>query len=1024
MIKFLLRHPIAVIMTFTACIILGVVTYFTLPVSLLPHINIPYITIQVSGDNTSARELENTVIAPIRRQLMQISGLKGLESKTQDGSGIIRLEFEYGTDIDLAFIEVNERIDATMSSLPRSITRPRAIKSSATDIPVFYLNLTLKSDHPYEETDEPRFLELCTVAENVIKRRIEQLPQVAMVDVTGIPGRIIQLVPDMDKMQLVGLTISDIESVLAANNVEPGSMLVRDGYYEYNVQVSNTLRTVEDVKNIYITIGERVMQLHDFCDIHYASKKISGLSLVDGKRAVTLAIIKRDDENMSSLKEALKKTTDYFANRYPDIEFSITRNQTELLDYTISSLQQNLSLGLLFILVIALFSFRDFRSPLIIAVNIVVSVVITFLLFYLCHISLNIISLSGLILAVGMMIDNSIIVTENISQYRERGYTLFRACAIGATEMVTPMLSSMLTTIAVFLPLIFMSGIAGALFHDQAFSITIGLLCSYLVAILLLPILYFLFYRIGIRNKKDTLHLSTHKLSGGGRLERVYDKGINWIFSHKVCCTVIVMMTLPLCILMFYAIDKAKMPKMPQHELIARLDWNENIHIQENNHRIIEMLRMSNPYVMEHTAYVGTQDYILDNGSNMSGTEAELYFRAQTPIEIDSLKYLLRTYLQDYYPKAIVTFSPPENIFEKIFNTNEADVVAQVYPLHQHIVQEGIEQLEQLIGNACGEGIESIPMQRQLHLIIDKEKLLIYQVKYDDVVKALRSALKNNQVSVLRSYQQYIPICIVGIEPTISQILQNTHIVSSYDSGDESKSSIIRYIPLSELVKIEYASDLKQISSGRDGEYLPFRFYDVKEPPQLVSQIKESLIGNKDWDISFSGSFFSNERLMRELINILLVSILLMYFILCAQFESFLQPLIVLVEIPVDIAFALVGLWIFGHSLNLMSSIGIIVTCGIVVNDSILKIDAMNNLRKTGMSLIEAIHLAGHRRLRPIIMTSLTTILVMIPLLFSSDMASNLQKPLAVAMISAMIMGTLVSLFLVPMIYWTIYRKK
>ena len=271
MIKFLLQRPIAVFMAFAACVILGAVTYFSLPVSLLPHIDIPRISVQVSGENTSARELENTVVAPVRRQLLQVSGLKNIESETRDGSGIIRLEFEFGTNTDLAFIEVNEKIDAAMSSLPKEIDRPRAIKSSATDIPVFYLNLTLKSDTPYEPTDEVRFLEMCEVAENVIKRRIEQLPQVAMADVTGIPGRMIQLVPDMDKLYSAGLTIENIESALTANNVEPGSMFVRDGYYEYNVRVSNTLRTIDDVAGIYLSVGGRLMPLRDFCKVAYAS---------------------------------------------------------------------------------------------------------------------------------------------------------------------------------------------------------------------------------------------------------------------------------------------------------------------------------------------------------------------------------------------------------------------------------------------------------------------------------------------------------------------------------------------------------------------------------------------------------------------------------------------------------------------------------------------------------------------------------------------------------------------------------
>ena len=204
MVSFLIKRPIAVLMAFTACFIVGLVTYFSLPVSLLPDIDIPQITIQVSGEDSSARELENTLVAPVRRQLMQVSGLNEMKSETRDGLGVIRLSFDFGTNTDLAFIEVNEKIDAAMNNLPKDAIRPKAIKASATDIPVFYLNMTLKKTVPYEAADNEAFLEMCALAENVVKRRIEQLPQVAMADITGVPQKMIRVVPDRMKMESFG----------------------------------------------------------------------------------------------------------------------------------------------------------------------------------------------------------------------------------------------------------------------------------------------------------------------------------------------------------------------------------------------------------------------------------------------------------------------------------------------------------------------------------------------------------------------------------------------------------------------------------------------------------------------------------------------------------------------------------------------------------------------------------------------------------------------------------------------------
>lgn len=240
----------------------------------------------------------------------------------------------------------------------------------------------------------------------------------------------------------------------------------------------------------------------------------------------------------------------------------------------------------------------------------------------------------------------------------------------------------------------------------------------------------------------------------------------------------------------------------------------------------------------------------------------------------------------------------------------------------------------------------------------------------------------------------------------------------------DSKSGAVNYLPLRELIRVTPAEDLKSITAGRNGEYIPFSFYNVKDAESLMGSVKTITEATGDWDTGFSGSYFSNQKMMDELVVILFVSLLLMYFILAAQFESFVQPLLVLVEIPIDVAFALLLLWLCGHTLNLMSAIGLIVTCGIVINDSILKLDAINELRKAGVPLLEAIHEAGRRRLRPIIMTSLTTIFAMVPLLFSSDLGSELQKPLSIAMIGTMAVGTVVSLFIIPLLYWFIYRNR
>lgn len=1018
MIKFLIQRPIAVLMAFTACFIVGLVTYFTIPVSLLPDIAIPEITVQVTGQNTSARELENTVVKTIRLQLMQVAGLRDIHSETRDGAALVRLQFDFGTNTDLAFIEVNEKIDAAMNNLPREVERPRVIKASATDIPVFCLNLTLKSDSAYAEMNEKTFLDLCQFAETVIKRRIEQLPEVAMVDITGMLKRQLQIVPDMEKLDMAGLTLDDLENELASNNIEPGSMTVRDGYYEYNIKFSTLLRTPEDVENIYIRQKDRIFQLKDLAKIAVVPEKETGASLSNGKRAVTLAVIKQADENMDNMKEALQEVTEYFSAVYPDIDFSISRNQTELLDYTISNLKQNLSLGFLFICIVAVLFLGDIKSPAVIGLSMVVSLVISFLFFYLFNMSLNIISLSGLIMALGMMIDSSIIVTENITQYRSRGDTLENACIKGTTEVITPMLSSTFTTIAVFVPLVFMSGIAGAIFYDQAFAVTVGLMVSYFTGIMLLPVLYKLVYSIpDIKHKGFNMRINN--LIKEHTLDRFYDGGVDFVFSHKKISLLVVALTIPFCAYLFYAVPKSRMPEIDQNELIVHVEWNENIHIDENRARINRLFADADDRtVKEFTAYLGQQQFLLNRDRELSASEAELYFKTADSKDIAGLQKKIERWIGEKYPTAVISFSPPVTVFEKLFVTGEADIVAELYTKNKAVAPDAgvIQKLEKNIQLKSGYPSVGIAFDNQLNITIDRQKLLLYNVSYNEVYRLLKTAFKDNEIATLRSYQQYLPIALAGEEKTVNEILQTTLVRSVPDSEGK-----VRHIPLQSLIRIIPGEDLKTITAGKNGEYIPLSFFDVLDALPLMAVVKEE--AGKSWDVDFSGSFFSNQEMLNELVIILFISILLMYFILAAQFESFLQPFIVLLEIPVDVAASLLVLWICGHTLNLMSAIGIVVICGIIINDSILKLDAINELRKTGVPLMEAIHEAGRRRLRPIIMTSLTTIFGMVPLLFTFDLGSELQKPLSIAMISAMVIGTAVSLFVIPLVYWFIYRK-
>ncbi|MDR0796365.1 MAG: efflux RND transporter permease subunit, partial [Tannerella sp.] len=686
MVKFLINRPVAVCMAFTAFFLMGIITYINIPVSLLPNIAIPEITVQISGDNTSARELENTVTFPIRQQLLQIGKLRDIRTETRDENAIIRLSFEYGANTDLAFIEVNEKIDAAMNSIPKEISRPRVIKASATDIPVFNLNLTLKNDVPFEAANQAAFLDLSEFAETVIRRRIEQLPQVAMVDISGLINKQILITPYTNQLEITGITLNDIESVLNQYNVEPGNMIVRDGYYEYNIKFSSVLRTLEDIQGIFLHKNGKIFQMKELAGIEMVPRKERGMIMYNGKQAVTLAIIKQADENMSRMQKVLSETITTFQEQYPDIEFSIAQSQTELLDYTISNLQQNLLLAFLFITLISIFFLKDVKTPFIIGISLFISLIISLLFFYLFHISLNVVSLTGLILALGMMVDNSIIVTDNIGQYR-RKLPLDEACVKGTNEVITPMLSSALTTISIFLPLIFLSGIAGAIFFDQAFSVTVGLLVSFVMGITLLPVLYKLFFSSrwfwGKQAKIDPNQSSAEKQSAHGSemepVERAYHRCVDWVFRHKALTFTGMFLSLPLCFVLFSVIPKERMPTISQNELIIHVDWNENIHVEENKIRTQNFFRSIHDKTAVHSALIAQQQFILNREREQTSSESELYVNTVHANQIDGLKKEIEAFFQANHPLAIVTFAPPGTVFEKIFVTGGPDLIVEYY---------------------------------------------------------------------------------------------------------------------------------------------------------------------------------------------------------------------------------------------------------------------------------------------------------------------------------------------------------
>ena len=998
MLKRLIHRPIAVSMILIAIVAVGILSFTYIPISLMPEVDIPRITVQMANPGASATEIEQQMVTPMRYQLSQVAGLKEIETQSRMDAGTVTLTFEPGTDMDLLFIDVNEKIDRAMNTMPKDMMRPKVIKASAMDIPAFYIDITKRG------VDNSDMAQVSRLVRNVIAKRIEQLPQTAMVDYSGTVGTQIDIVPDMSKMQSLGITSHDIETAINDNNIVLEALSIVSGIYRYSIHFDSQIITKDDIENIYIRHEGRLLQLKDICSITEKSGVRNGIVRHNGKNAVTIAVIKQNDAQMADLQEGINALIDGFQVDYPDLKFNITRDQTELLSYSMTNLEWNLIIGAVLASLILFIFNGGWRVPLLIVISIPLSLIITLLCFYILDISLNIISLSGLILGIGMIVDNSIIVIDNIRQRHD--------VITGTKEVFMPMLSSVLTTCSVFIPLIFLSGSAGALFYDQAMGITIALFASLLVAVTVVPVYYFTLF-------KKKLHDKHNERKPEKALMRAYNPCMRWTLRHgKVSIGGFIVCIITI-FLLFPHMKKERMPYIKHNDVIMTIDWNAGISTEENDRRTQELLSTTKQNIST-TTMVGTQEFILSHTKDITNNEAIVYIKANNKIELDSVERAFSSYVRKKYPKAKVDFNISGNIYDLIFQTDKPDLEIRLQNTdggrpsvaEARMFSDSIRRMYPEVN------IQPVATEEIIRYVANPEQMALYHISYRQLYTRLKELVGISKVYEIANGEQSIPVIISQDKANSNDIMQKT---IRNEEGVE--------IPLGYIVEATMDENFKRLSAGSEGEYYPIIIEkasdkNIKKVVDYSEHLYQRVL--KKIKPSFHGDYYESRQMIKELALILTVAILLLYFILAAQFESLLQPIIILVEIIIDVCIVLIALWAIGESINVMSMIGLVVMSGIIINDSILKVDTINHIYRTNdnVSLFKSIIIAGHRRLKPIIMTSLTTILALLPFLTKDSMGAALQFPLSVTIIVGMIAGTMVSLFFVPFIYFLIYRWK
>lgn len=1005
MIKFLVHRPVAVVVSFVALLLLGASAYTQLPTTLLPDADIPRLSVQVPAENASARMLEQNVLSRLRNALMHMHGLEHLESTSMEGEGRIELLFAHGTNLTLAFLEVNERIDKAMNSLPEGVKRPLVHKASVADIPIFRLNI-----YP-EDSTEARFDELSSFSREIIKRRLEQLTEISMVDITGYSEPQVQIVPRDAYLSTLGISRNRLFQAIAEHELNLGSILVQDGHYQYYLKFNANLLSLEELGNVPINISGRLFKLQDLAEVRMGNAKSDGAFLAGTRRAVNLAVMKQSSAKMDELEIHFDRLLQEMKQDYPNLHFEIVNDQSSLLHFSIRNLQQDLILGGILAFLFMLIFIRKVRAALLIGITVPVTLVLSMLGFYLAGIDLNIISLGGLILGLGMIIDNSIVVIDSINRYKDEGVEDGAEAAVGGTsEIIRPMVTSVLTNCIVFVPLIFLSGIAGVIFFDQALSITVGMMASLLVSVLLLPPLYVMLHkseRTGrFRELKSRVHVTGW-----------YEKGLAITFKYPWAIIGVVGVLLVGSIFFFGKLKKERLPPTSQHDLVLHIDWNQGIALKENERRVQALMLQGQSLITMANAWVGSQQYVFLKDADLGQRAARIYVQVHDLQEVQALKARWERFCQQQYPEAILSFKPGENPLNAIFAHQIAPLRLQLYGRDRGNMPE--VDTSRFITDRVTKAlphtfINPVALHDQISLKVRGEEAALYKVSLNDISDALQAVIKPKFIDYFQGSRELVPMVLIGDQiESITRVLQE-HTVLNRDGVA---------IPLAALLKVSNTRDYQRTTAGEAGPFYPIDIQSnqpEKDLKMLHAMEQEEALGP---DTEITGSYFSDMELIKEMTGIFLISILLLYFILAAQFESLIQPLFVLVELPIALCGAFFLLYIGGNSLNLMSMIGVVVMGGLIINDSILKIDAINQLRRKGMPLMQAIYEGGHKRLKPIVMITLTSVGALLPTLFMHDLGSELQTPLALALIGGMLLGMLVSLFFVPLIYWYVYKR-
>ena len=1029
------RRPVTTVVAYAAAVLLGCYSFYQMGVDFLPDVEVQKLAIKTECPGASAIDIEEQVAQTIEASLSGLYNIRNMRSVSRDGLSLFYLEFSWDANMDLTFIKVRNKLDKLQQLLPDFAARPTILRFDPSSSPFMMLAVTGdRIEHPVSDEDyRAALVELKDVAEAVVKPRLEQVQGVAQALVAGGLEREVEIEIDRRKSLAYGVGFADVEAALTRFSTRVAGGTIREGHLVYPLRIEGRYRDIEDIRKVPVKrVDNTTVFLEDIATAKYGFKEPTGYNRLNGKDAITLYLYKKSGDNTIKTARKVEAVLAALALEFPDFRVLPVFDQSEFIQEAVDNVLSSLYWGGFFAVLVLFLFIRDWKSPLVVGLAVPVSIVITFAVMYSIGIHFNVVSLGGLALGIGILVDNAIIVLDNVKRFRQQGCSLVEAAIEGTREVSLPIAASTFTTVSVFLPLVYIEGLAGALYFDQAITVVASLTLSLLASITLVSMLLSRGHAGGrLSRLLGKLPLLT-KLGncadalGEGAIRR-YESLLAVCLQNKAATLAAIVVVAGLGLSLLSVVDRELMPTVDRKQLVLEVEFPESSMLRRTLAAVAEIEQHlgADPEIQTVYSSVGITDIDFDQshrpGANKAVIEVKIAPEADTDAVAARLKALGRT-AAGYElsvrspPSFLEHFFPPKTSdFDVRLNGEDWGNLAAVSKAIVGLMEDmpRFAHVQSSLAEGAG-GYE---------VAIDRDKAALYGIDAANLGDFLRRAVQGSQPTSLADYAREVDVrLVVGREgdpgtETLKRL--------SYPIRREEKTT---YAPVDELVSIAPYTGYTALQRKNQSRIVEVGAElvqgNVAEAKRQLAAAADRLAKPQDVWLEIGAVDAEMQEMLADLALALAVSFCLVFAILAAKFESLKMPFVVIAVVPLALVCAVATLYATGQTLNFMSAMGAVVLVGIVVNDSIVKVDFIRNRHLAGADLHTAIAEAGRKRLRPIAMTTVTTVLGLLPLALSTGQGAELHQPMAWVIIGGLTLSTGLTLIVVPVIYSWVFGNQ